>query len=210
MDATVEIQGSSFNHAHLPDPSNLNSLFDLLALCTLLYTINAFDFRTYELTSNTAAAANDQNSIQFPERIACMYARGKVLELLDWLEKHYDFMNSDTGKPFEFPVAQIFSSHFADLHQTLLSYKANALTTDLNGPEGCTLEHFEYQLTSAIQSVPHVDKAIYRAGKAHLKGCIFDSLGWTTTLLSEVRLKKNPVPFCPRKGMLFCLSYTTI
>jgi hypothetical protein len=184
--------------AHLPDPSNLDSIFDLFSFCTLLITLNAFDCRTYELSDPNPA--HDQNAIEFSERIACMYTRGKVLELLDWLTKHYDFIDNTTKKPFEFPLAQVLSTHLADLRQALLSYKEKALAADLRGPDGCTLEQFEYQLTSALESLMHTDKAIYRAGKAHRNGQTFDFLGWKTSPLSEIRLKKEPIPFHPQKG----------
>lgn len=184
--------------AHLPDPSNLDSIFDLFSFCTLLITLNAFDSRTYEPSDPNLA--HDQNAIEFPERIACMYARGKVLELLDWLAKHYDFIDNATKKPFEFPLAQVLSTHLGDLHQTLLSYKEKALTVNLRGPDGCTMEQFKYQLTSALESLLHTDKAIYQAEKAHRNGETFGYLGWKTSLLFEIRLKKEPIPFHPQKG----------
>jgi hypothetical protein len=184
--------------AHLPEPSNLDSLLDLFSFCTILITLNAFDSRTYELSDPNPT--HDQNSIDFPERIACMYSRGKVLELLCWLGNHYDFIDSTTKKPIKYPVARLLSAPLASLRQALLSYKERAVAADLHGPDGCTLEHFNFQLTSALESLVHTDKAIQIASKAHRKGQTFNFLGWTHTPLSEIRLRKEPIPFHPRKG----------
>ena len=192
--------------AHLPDPSNLDSLFDLLAFCTLLVTLNALDFRTYE-SSNPNLSNDDQNEIKFLERIACMYARGKVLELFGWLDKHYDFIDNATKEPLKSPLAQVLAVHLAGLHEALLSYKEKAFAAEIHGPDGCSLERFQYQLTSALESVVHTDKAIYRASKARRNGQIFDFLGWNTTILSEVRLKGNPASFYPQKGEKILLVF---
>lgn len=81
---------------HLPDTTTPDGLLDLLCACTLVILGNVLDHRTYQAPRPTNFKIDGQNvddilldadinAIPAEERLACCYARGVALRVMQWI-----------------------------------------------------------------------------------------------------------------------------
>lgn len=116
--------------------------------------MNALDGRTYKL-----------NGISSEERLSCIYARGKSIDLLNWIDQRYKLREPSTER-FDGPeqterCSWMMMEYF--LHQTtaIRSYKREAVKSGIWGSESarnCTLELLSKELDMVVKIFPGSNK----------------------------------------------------
>ncbi len=132
---------------------------NLLSACVLVIMGNVLEFRTYCAPTQeeyTKADRNQQilidneiNSIPLHERIAICYARGVALHIFSWIRDCAVI----TG-PGGHIIDDLPTRYFIQIAQTLIRYKGEANTSQLDLQANCTLEMLTKQIDNIVAIEP--------------------------------------------------------
>jgi hypothetical protein len=138
---------------HLPNPTKMDSLMDLISLCIIGVLINVLDFRTYthraareEMSKfeKEQLAKFDCNGLTSSERQACQYVRGLALQMLQWIDDHYCVKDAEAKTVRGFAFNCLFT-----FVQALRTYIMEAeQQEDISSAPNCTLVSFDNQIES--------------------------------------------------------------
>lgn len=131
--------------------------------------LNAIHPDTYQYSHSTFAKY-DLNALSFSERINSMYARGKAHDLLLWVFRHYDIIDSRKSTKLNNPMREIILPHLVTLRHTLQRYKKLA-----EGLTDIPSKAFEVQLGWALENLDGYQIADFQATESNE---ISDFLHW--------------------------------
>jgi hypothetical protein len=173
---------------HLPDPTNMESLMDLISLCIIGVSINLLDFRTYthraareEMTTleKEQLSKFDCNGLSSSERQACQYVRGLALLMLQWIDDHYSVKDAD-GKTVD---GFAFHCLFAFIEALRCYMELAEERKDISSAPNCTLESLEDQIDSLFPPDSHYAK---------LRDQAFDSMATVAHVLPQTNDYTQP------------------
>lgn len=193
--------------AHVPNLTNMASVLDLLATCSISILSNVLDFDTYRhpnqpppgdnalqtnngLTSDQVCQMElfDYNSKLPDDRVGCVYVRGLALDLLEWFSKNY-LLVEPNGKP----TADTYGVLMDNLsHQAYMVWLAKKKAADqrVKGAPHCTLSALERQLRGLFRedSVAHLLLDQKLNEKSELETMMhMNFAGWTVMQRSKIR-----------------------
>lgn len=115
-------------------------------MCNIGILINALDGRTYQ---------SDITAISPKERLSCIYARGKSIDLLKWINDNYRLLDSTKRKSE--PCLLIMQQYFFQQTSAIKMYKDRAEKEGISGSEtarNCSSDELSKQLDMAIEVFP--------------------------------------------------------
>ena len=92
---------------HLPALKTMESVMDLISLCTLAYLGNALDENTYKFPGNEWEMSKEQkmiwveydiNGMKLMDRRRATYIRGIAREVITWFSENYEIRMKSGGK----------------------------------------------------------------------------------------------------------------
>ena len=153
---------------HVPDIEDFKSFLDVVTLCNLILLMNVLDGRTYQ-----------SGSISSEERLSSIYARGKCIDLLNWIDENYRLHepsteNFDGIEKIE-RCSWMMTEYFLQQISAIRSYKQEAEKIGIRGTDSaqnCTAEQLSKELEMVQKIFPGSNK------KHSLSGMTSSSLAW--------------------------------
>jgi hypothetical protein len=153
---------------HVPDIEDFKSFLDVVTLCNLIILMNALDGRTYQ-----------SGSISSEERLSSIYARGKCIDLLIWIDEKYRLREPSTenfdGTERIESCSWMMMEYFLQQISTIRSYKQEAEKSDIQGSDSsqdCTAKQVSKELEMVRKIFPGSNK------KRRLSCMTSSSLAW--------------------------------
>lgn len=110
---------------HVPDLREFKSFLDIVTLCNAVILINALDGRTYQATELESDSDLGMNLMPMEERLGCIYARGKCVDLLNWIDSNYGLQDPTTQDMEIEPCHPMMVAYFRQQTSAIKVYKLN-------------------------------------------------------------------------------------
>ena len=153
---------------HIPDIEDFKSLLDVVTLCNLILLMNVLDGRTYQ-----------SGSISSEECLSSIYARGKCIDLLIWIDERYRLHepstdNFDGTEKIEH-CSWMMTEYLLQQISAIRTYKQEAEKSAVWGSDSarnCTAEQVSKELDMVGKIFPGSNK------KRRLPSMTSSSLAW--------------------------------
>jgi hypothetical protein len=136
---------------HVPDIEDFKSLLDVVTLCNLVILSNALDGRTYQLVQT--------GSISAEERLSSIYARGKCIDLLNWIDEHYrlyDPKQKNTDR-CSWMIAEYFVQQISAIKIHKMEAEKNGICGS-DSAQNCTAKQVSNELDMVSAIFPGANK----------------------------------------------------
>lgn len=172
---------------HVPDLQDFKSFLDIVTLCNAVILSNALDGRTYQAAELGSDSGPGVNSMPTEERLGCIYARGKCVDLLNWIGGSYGLRDPATQE--NEPCFPMMAAYFRQQTSAIRGYKISGERDGIWGSDTalhCSEAELSDQLKMALDIFP---QASHNNPFPSLRST---SLAWQGTTYDVVALNSRP------------------